>query len=299
MCQNREIKSILTKRIVCVPVSSTPHGILNPLLWRHNGRRSVSNHQTHDCLLKHLFRRRSKKASKLRVTGLCTGNSPGTGEFPAQMVSNAENVSIWWRHHVYISESFFFGLWPPFVNNGLDSLKRRRLMPQSHHTPWLRTGCSRAVVNKNRTSTHAARTGPVRRRTNFASPYGARIQFYKCMHYKFTGPVRVWSSLTAPEQPVRSNTTPVRDFYKLRLCQFPHVSVRVPYGTLAGAARDRTGPVGIEKHYIFSYGARTTPARGPRGVLLIIRWNHKCAAVSNRTGPVVWCDHENSNILHF
>ena len=22
------------------------------------------------------------------------------GEFPAQMVSNAENVSIWWRHHV-------------------------------------------------------------------------------------------------------------------------------------------------------------------------------------------------------
>ena len=29
---------------------------------------------------------------------LC-GNSPWTGEFPAQMASNAENVSIWWRHH--------------------------------------------------------------------------------------------------------------------------------------------------------------------------------------------------------
>ena len=28
------------------------------------------------------------------------GNSPGTGEFPAQMASYAENVSIWWRHHV-------------------------------------------------------------------------------------------------------------------------------------------------------------------------------------------------------
>ena len=40
-----------------------------------------------------------KKTSKLRVTGLCVGNSPGTGEFPAQMASNAENVSIWWRHH--------------------------------------------------------------------------------------------------------------------------------------------------------------------------------------------------------
>ena len=46
-----------------------------------------------------LFRRRSKKRLKLCVTGLCMGNSQGTGEFPAQMASNAENVSIWWRHH--------------------------------------------------------------------------------------------------------------------------------------------------------------------------------------------------------
>ena len=34
-----------------------------------------------------------------RVTDLCAGNSPGTGEFPAKMASNGENVSIWWRHH--------------------------------------------------------------------------------------------------------------------------------------------------------------------------------------------------------
>ena len=69
------------------------------LRWRHNGCDSVSNHQPHDCLLNRLFRRRSKKTSKLRVTGLCAGNSPGTGEFPAQIASYAENVSIWWRHH--------------------------------------------------------------------------------------------------------------------------------------------------------------------------------------------------------
>ena len=43
---------------------------------------SVSNHQPHDCLLNLLFRRRSKKISKIRVTGLCAVNSPGTGEFP-------------------------------------------------------------------------------------------------------------------------------------------------------------------------------------------------------------------------
>ena len=69
------------------------------LQWRHNGRDSVSNHQPHDCLLNRLFGRRSKKTRKLRVTGLCAGNSPGTGKFPTQMASNAKNVSIWWRHH--------------------------------------------------------------------------------------------------------------------------------------------------------------------------------------------------------
>ena len=70
------------------------------LQWRHNEGDGVSNHQPSDCLLKRLFRRRPKKTSKLRITGLCEGNSPVTGEFPAQMASNAENVSIWWRHHV-------------------------------------------------------------------------------------------------------------------------------------------------------------------------------------------------------
>ena len=69
------------------------------LRWRLNGRDSLCNHQPYDCLLHRLFRRRSKKTSKLHVTGLCVGNSPGTGEFPAQMASNAENVSIWWCHH--------------------------------------------------------------------------------------------------------------------------------------------------------------------------------------------------------
>ena len=72
---------------------------LKPLQYRQNGRDSVSNHQPHHCLLNRQFRRRSKKTSKLRVTGLCAGNSLGTGEFPAQMASNAKNVSIWWRHH--------------------------------------------------------------------------------------------------------------------------------------------------------------------------------------------------------
>ena len=77
------------------------------LQWRQNGHNSISNHQPRHCLLSRLFRRRLKKISKLRVTGLCAGNSPGTGEFPAQMASYAENVSIWWRHHVEWGPSFY------------------------------------------------------------------------------------------------------------------------------------------------------------------------------------------------
>ena len=75
-------------------------GILwRALRWRHNGHDGISNHQPHHCLLNSLFVCRSKKTSKLRVSGLCVGNSPGTGGIPAQMASNVENVSIWWRHH--------------------------------------------------------------------------------------------------------------------------------------------------------------------------------------------------------
>ena len=84
---------------VCSVLCDDQKWFENTLQWRNNnGHDSVSNHQSHHCLLNRLFRRRSKKTSKLHVTGLCAGNSPVTDEFPAQMASNAENVSIWWRH---------------------------------------------------------------------------------------------------------------------------------------------------------------------------------------------------------
>ena len=60
------------------------------LLWRHNERDGVSNHQPRDCLPNRLFRCRSTKTLKLRVTGLCEGNSSVTGEFSARRASNAE-----------------------------------------------------------------------------------------------------------------------------------------------------------------------------------------------------------------
>ena len=62
------------------------------LQWRYNGRDCVSDHQSHHCLLNRLFRCWSKK-------------TPGADQFPAQMAHNAENVSIWWRHHVSLDPS--------------------------------------------------------------------------------------------------------------------------------------------------------------------------------------------------
>ena len=54
------------------PRQATNHS----LQWRHNGRDGVSNHQPDDYSLKRLFRCRSKKTSKLRVTGLWAENFP-------------------------------------------------------------------------------------------------------------------------------------------------------------------------------------------------------------------------------
>ena len=96
------------------------------LQWRHDGIDGISNHQPHHCLLSRLFGRRSKETSKLRVTGLCVGKSPVTGEFLAQMASNAENVSIWWRHHDQWVKS------KPWVSNPHYEASRRWWIPSCH-----------------------------------------------------------------------------------------------------------------------------------------------------------------------
>ena len=73
--------------------------IFTPLQWRPNERNGVSNDRRIDCFINRLFRRISKKTSKLWVTGLCEGNSPVTAEIRAHRSSNAENVSTRWRNH--------------------------------------------------------------------------------------------------------------------------------------------------------------------------------------------------------
>ena len=80
-------------------VSSGHEGIL--LQWHQNERDGVSNHQPHNCLLNGLFRPKSNKTSKLRVTGLCVGNSlgpvnsPHKGPVTQKMFSFDDVIMLW------------------------------------------------------------------------------------------------------------------------------------------------------------------------------------------------------------
>ena len=67
------------------------------LQWRHNGRDSVSNHQPQECLLNRVFRRRSKKRSKLRVICLCEGNFPHKGPVTQKMFPFDDVIVCTWR----------------------------------------------------------------------------------------------------------------------------------------------------------------------------------------------------------
>ena len=94
LCNRREINHVYVP-YVSLPKSlaaawMSPHSAkveyryngFNTLRWRHNGCDSVSNHQPYDCLLNHLFRRRSKKTSKLRVASFYVGIHQGPVNSP-------------------------------------------------------------------------------------------------------------------------------------------------------------------------------------------------------------------------
>ena len=132
------------------------------------------------------------------------------------------------------------------------------------------------------------------RHTNFASSYS----FSACI-------IRLWAPyrLRDRKQPVNSpcgdrmgstwpNTMPMWDFCQFWLCQFPYMSKRVPYGTLAGHTQALNG-----SHRIWK--TLKIPLWGPYDVLWIIQPNHKYSIVSSCTGPIAWCDHDNSTDVKF
>ena len=69
------------------------------LQWRHNERDGVSNHRRLDCLLKRFFQAQIEESIKAPRPRPLWGESTVDRWFPSQRASNAENVSIWWRHH--------------------------------------------------------------------------------------------------------------------------------------------------------------------------------------------------------
>ena len=71
----------------------------NTLQWRHNGRDCVSNHQPHDCYTQAFIQAHIRENIIVPRHWPLWGIPPVTGGFPSQRASNAENVSISWRHH--------------------------------------------------------------------------------------------------------------------------------------------------------------------------------------------------------
>ena len=90
--------------------------MLYALQWRHNERDGVSNHRRLHCLFNCWFRRKSKtnqSFASLTFGQEFTGSV--TGKFSAQTASNAENASVWWRHHVPVTH-FTNGVWAHNLN---------------------------------------------------------------------------------------------------------------------------------------------------------------------------------------
>ena len=94
-----------------------------PLHWLHNDHGGVSNHQPHGCLLNSLIMRGSKKTSKLRVTGLCAGNSPGPVNSPhkgpvtrkmgpfGDVIMQFDNLMLNWK--IWSTDNSNTHYWPP------------------------------------------------------------------------------------------------------------------------------------------------------------------------------------------
>ena len=103
-------------------------GHKSTLQWRHTERHGVSKYRR----LEHLLNRlQIKEKTKLRVNGLYEGNPPVTGGFPSQKASDAENVSIWWRHH---GDMFYSNL--ELVLQANHGIIEKYFMGHIFNSPW-------------------------------------------------------------------------------------------------------------------------------------------------------------------
>ena len=90
---------VRTLRILINALRYMFHVVIMRITMTSYERDGVSNHQPQIVYSTVCSGADQGKHQRLRVTSLCEGNSSVTDEFPAQRTSDAENVSIWWRHH--------------------------------------------------------------------------------------------------------------------------------------------------------------------------------------------------------
>ena len=81
----------------------------------------------------------SQKTSKLLITGLCAGTSPGTGELPAQRASNAEFFSIWLRHHANAILDYVLYLSSPVMDHCTEPKHKTRQLQSERLIRLIRT----------------------------------------------------------------------------------------------------------------------------------------------------------------
>ena len=94
-----------------------------PLQRRNNERDGFSNHRRLGCLLIRLCMNWPKKTPKIRVSGLCKGNSPVTGWFPHKGTVTRKSfhliTSPWAKLPMkMINFHGVFGLFEPFIVGG-------------------------------------------------------------------------------------------------------------------------------------------------------------------------------------
>ena len=145
---NEYIKNIYTKKYIYIQRIYIKKIYIYKYIYIHTINHSILSRfcksPTSRLFTQILCRHRSKKTSKLCVISLCVGNSPMTAEFLAQRVSNAENVSIVWRHHVwYFSSSRSLTLQQQIRYNLRDSVmshgKANSISCHSHTLSFLTT----------------------------------------------------------------------------------------------------------------------------------------------------------------
>ena len=84
--------------------SVTSNSFMKTSQWRHNERDRVASQITsltivYSTVYSGVDQRKHQRSALLAFVRRI--HPSVTGEFPAQKASNAENISIWWRHHIY------------------------------------------------------------------------------------------------------------------------------------------------------------------------------------------------------